>query len=546
MKQHIDVAVLMRDGVRLSADVRMPDGDGPFPAVVCRTPYSNADVTQMLRYVDVGYALVTQDCRGRYDSDGQFNPFHEADDGFDTLAWVRRQPWCDGRIGMVGGSYCGTTQLTAAWLKPAGLRAITPRVMGRDVFVETLYSNGVFNLPIAAGWGLAMAGRAGQNLGTLDWTALMRHLPLGTMDEASGCTPPWFRQWLSHPTHDAFWKGISVESHWGDFDLPVLHMGGWYDVYSDGTLRNFAGIRSAGGAAARAHQRVVIGPWGHGLNSRTLGVYDFGPQAVTELDALEMRWLNRWVRGEMNGVESEPPVRIFVMGANVWRDEWEWPLARAKERVMYLSSGGRANSLHGDGVLVDDASQIGDAPSDGYTYNPDNPVPVMGGCVFSPVAGPQDHVPIERRDDVLVYTGPVLREPLEVTGHVRAQVFVTSDAIDTDFVARLCDVLPDGRSIGICDGLVRTRFRDGLEREVMMQPGRVYELTIEMGATSNVFLPAHRLRLEITSSCFPRFARNLNTGEPAMTGTRMVVAQQRVLHTQAQPSRLILPVVAAR
>lgn len=546
MKQHIDVSVVMRDGVRLSADVRLPEAEGPFPALVWRTPYSNADASQHLRYVAAGYALVTQDCRGRYDSDGRFNPFHEAEDGSDTIAWVAQQPWCDGRIGMVGGSYCGTTQLTAAWLRPAGLRAITPRVMGHDLFCDTLYGNGVLNLDIAAGWGLAMTGRAGQNTGTLDWPRLLRHLPVGAIDTASGFVPPWFGQWLSHPTRDAFWKGVSVEAHWGDYDLPILHMGGWYDMYGDGMLRNFSGIAKARGPNARVHQRIVIGPWGHGLNTRTLGVYDFGPNALTDLDGLERRWLDRWVRDEMNGVENEPPVRIFVMGTNVWRDEWEWPLARATQRVMHLASGGRANSLHGDGVLVDDAGELGGAEHDGYAYNPENPVPVMGGCVFSALAGPQDHAPIERRDDVLVYTGPVLREPLEVTGHVRARVFISSDAPDTDFVARLCDVLPDGRSIGLCDGIVRTRFREGLEREVMMEPGRVYELTIEMGATSNVFLPGHRVRLELTSSCFPRFARNLNTGEATATGTRVAVAQQRVYHSAARPSRLILPVVAGR
>jgi hypothetical protein len=538
MKQFFNVPILMRDGVRLSADICRPDGDGPFPVIVHRTPYNAA--FSGFRDVEAGYAVVLQDCRGRHDSEGCFAPFREAEDGFDTLAWVRAQKWCDGRLGMIGGSYTASTQLAAAWMNPPGLRAITPRVMGRDLFKDLIYHNGVFNLSLCTTWGFGVSGRVAQSGATVDWPRIFRHLPLITMDEAAGYHVPYFREWLSHPTYDGYWADLSVEAHYPRFDLPILHMGGWYDLYLDGLLRNYQGIRNHGGPMARAHQKLIVGPWGHALNTRSIGQLDFGPQAVTNLDDVEARWLERWVSEKENGIEHEPPVRIFVMGTNVWRDESEWPLARAEERALHLVSGGRANSLHGDGVLSTDAPQ--GAETDTYVYNPDNPVPTLGGCVIGAPTGPQDHAPIERRDDVLVFTGPELREPLEVTGFVKAVLYAASDAVDTDFIARLCDVYPDGRSMILCDGVVRTRFREGLDREVLMQPGRIYELEIEMGATSNTFLPGHRVRLEITSSCFPRFSRNLNTGEPIATGTRLRPARQTIHHSRSHPSRLILPV----
>ena len=543
MRSFLDVPVAMRDGVMLSTDIRHPDGAGPFPTIVYRTPYNNCNPGGALKYVELGYALVTQDCRGRFDSGGTFDPFCEANDGFDTLAWIRAQPWCDGRLGMIGGSYLGSTQLAAAWMRPPGLRAIVPRVMGRDAFRDMLYHNGVLDLGIAGVWGFGMAGRSGQAGAIPDWAQLARHLPLCTMDQAAGYRLPYFQDWLAHPTYDDFWKRLSVEQHYADFDVPMLHLGGWYDLYAEGQLHNFASIRRLGGPRARAHQRIVFGPWAHGLNTRTLGPLDFGPDAVTGIDALETRWLDHFVRDVANGVEREPPVRLFIMGTNVWRDEPEWPLARAQERAFYLASGGRANSLFGDGALV--AAPPTGAATDGYAYNPDYPVPTLGGNVLGGNAGPNDHAPIERRDDVLVYTSDVLTAPLEVTGLVNAVLHVASDAPDTDFIARLCDVYPDGRSLIICDGNLRMRLREGLDREVLMTPGQVYEVTVAMGATANVFLPGHRVRLEITSSCFPRLARNLNTGEPIATGTRLAVAQQTVHHSRARPSRLLLPVVPA-
>jgi putative CocE/NonD family hydrolase len=413
--------------------------------------------------------------------------------------------------------------------------------MGRDLFKDLVYHQGVFGLAIAVGWGLGVAGRSAQANTTTEWDKVFRHLPLMTMGESAGYHLDYLREWLSHPTYDAYWVKASVEQHYGDYTVPGLHLGGWYDLYGEGTVHNFCGIQAGGGPGARGRQKLLMGPWTHGLGNRLVGQLDFGESAVMGFDGLVERWLDRWVKGEPNGIDREPPVRIFVMGTNVWRDELEFPLARTRETAFFLGSGGRANSLAGDGALRTAVSA--GAATDGYVYNPDNPVPTLGGAAHKPASGPVDHAPIERRDDVLVYSTEPLDAPIEVTGFVKMVLFASSDAPDTDFVARLCDVYPDGRSIVICDGIVRARLREGLDKEVLMTPGTVYEFVIEMGVTSNAFLSGHRIRLEVTSSCFPRFARNLNTGEPVSTGTRWQLARQTVHHSRAHPSRLILPVI---
>lgn len=541
--QLIDVPVPMRDGVPLSTDIRHPAGAGPFPTVILRTPYNNQGFALDDPYLTSGYAVVKQDCRGRFDSSGIFQPFREDADGADTLAWVRAQPWCDGHIGLIGNSYCATTQLAAAWTRPEGLKAILPVVMGRDLFLDLIYFNGVFNLSLAFAWGAAMAGRSVQGLETTDLETVFKHLPLTTMDELAGFNLPYLREWLDHPLYDDYWKQASVERHYADFDVPALHAGGWYDFYAEGVVRNFCGLRAQGGPHARKAQKLIMGPWLHGLGERNIGPIDFGESAAVQLDPLYLRWMNRWVRGRDNGIDHEPPVRIFVMGANVWRNEAEWPLARAVETHYFLASEGSANTSMGDGALRTGVG-VG-ATHDEYVYNPANPVPTVGGNSYATPCGPTDHSVIEGRADVLVYSGAPLDQSLEVTGFVRAILYASSDAPDTDFVMRLCDVYPDGRSIVLCDGIVRARFREGLEREVFMSKGIIYEFQVSLGVTSNVFLPGHRIRLEVTSSCFPRFARNLNTGEPASTGTKMRLARQMIWHSPAHPSHLILPVIPA-
>jgi len=414
-------------------------------------------------------------------------------------------------------------------------------VMGCDLFKDLIYYNGVLNLSLAFAWGAAVAGSSVQGLETTDLASVFHHLPLNTMDAQAGFNLPYFHEWLAHPRYDEYWAQLSVERHYADFDVPALHAGGWYDFYAEGVIRNFCGIRDRGGPQARRAQKLIMGPWVHGLGGRAIGPMDFGDAAAVQMDPIYKRWLDRWVLGVNNGIDREPPVRIFVMGANVWRDESEWPLARSIETNLFLASDGSANTLEGNGRLQSGGKQ--GAARDEFIYNPADPVPTGGGNCYAAASGPTDHSAIEKRPDVLVYTGEPLDHPLEVTGFVQAVLYASSDAPDTDFVMRLCDVYPDGRSIILCDGIVRARFREGFDREVFMTSGAVYELHVPMGVTSVVFLPGHRVRLEVTSSCFPRFARNLNTGEPAATGTRMQLARQAIWHTAAQPSRLILPVI---
>jgi putative CocE/NonD family hydrolase len=546
--QYIDAPVPMRDGVALSADIRIPSGGGRFPTIVTMSPYNNSGFAPLAavdqtRFLGRGYAEVGLDCRGRFDSGGVFQPFRDADDGHDVMAWVRAQPWCDGRIGMLGSSYSASATLNTAWTRPPGLCAIAATVMGRDLFKDTVYVNGVPALPIAVQWALINSGRSTQSNDTTDWEAVWHHLPLGTIDEAAGYRVPFLREWFAHPVYDDYWARASVERHYANYDVPAFHGGGWYDYWAEGTIQNFCGMRAKGGPGARAGQKLVMGPWGHNYTrGQVVGQLDFGPQAAAvSLDNLAQQWLDRWVRDERNGIDEGAPIRIFVMGANVWRDEHEWPLARTVETPLYLASQGSANTLSGDGALLTTLAS-GSAETDGYVYDPDDPVPALGGAC-APVNGPVDHAAIERRDDVLVYSTEPLTEDIEVTGAVRMALFASSDAPDTDFIARLCDVYPDNRSIIICDGIVRARFREGLDREVLMTPGNVYEFSIGMSVTSNLFRAGHRIRLEVTSSCFPRYARSLNTGEPVMTGVRHRPARQTVHHSRALPSRLILPVI---
>jgi len=543
MKQAIDVPVRMRDGVRLSTDIRLPDGPGPFPVLVVRTPYSNATFGEPeVSFLRAGWAVIKQDCRGRFDSEGQFRPLRGEDcDGRDTLAWVQRQPWCNGRIGMLGASYNGLTTFAAAWTRPAGLRAIAPSVFAHNNFKDVIYRDGVLNLRLALQWGTSVAGRSVQSHDTTDWDRVLLHLPLSSADAAAGYRLAYWQEWLNHPVYDRYWAESSVETHWKDIDAPGFHVGGWYDFYARGVVCNFTGINRHGGPRARGNQRLVMGPWGHTVNTRSFGQLDFGPQAVVPLDLWRQQWLERWVRGVKNGADREAPVKIFIMGTNTWRDEQSWPPEDAVNQALYLSARSPANSLYGGGLLTPEPGS--GAAEDRYVYNPANPVPTLGGCAMS-VGGPTDHTPIERRDDVLVYTGPRLREPLEVAGNVRVVLFIASDAVDTDFIARLCDVWPDGRSIILCDGVAAARFREGLDREVMLKPGAVTRLEIDLGPTANVFLRGHRVRLEITSSCFPRLARNLNTGEPAATARKMRRTLQTVYHSRRWPSRLLLPIVS--
>jgi len=554
----------MRGGIRLSADVYLPDTPGSFPTILTRTPYESlrdSFVDRGIYWAKHGYAFVVQDVRGRYESEGTFGAYAvEGVDGCDTLDWVAAQEWCNGKIGMWGRSYGALTQWQLLRHGSPHLSCNCPHVMAADYYGDYHYVGGAFQLALSVSamviWesGLAMIRPGSADL--FNNRRFFTHLPLVELDlEALGREVAYWREWLRHPKPDDYWKSVSTLAEDLQVAAPVFQQGGWYDPYVDSIFHNFNAIaRSGQTEQARSGQRVMIGPWSHDEPDDTrLGELDLGPEAYLNLRDEERRWYDTWLKGIDTGVTDEPPIRIFVMGANRWRYEHEWPLARTEYRPYYLQSGGHANSLYGDGAL---SSEPGDQmEADRFEYDPERPVPTLGGVhsiqMMSAYAeepiihGPVDQRPIERRDDVLVYTGPVLTRNLEVTGPVELVLYAASSALDTDFTAKLVDVYPNGRAMCITEGIIRARCRIPDRGPALLEPGKVEEYHIRLYPTSNVFRRGHRLRLDISSSNFPRFSRNLNTGEDVATGTRMDVAHQTVLHDWRYPSRVVLPVIPA-
>jgi uncharacterized protein len=533
--RRFNVRIPLRDGNTLSADLALPESL-PAPAVVWRTPYGKAGEPQSNRgavFARGGYATVIADVRGRGDSDGVFSPYrHDGSDGAEVIAWAAAQEWCTGDVATYGGSYAGRIQWLTALEHPPALRAMVCLVTPSDPFVE--FPTGLPS-PMHINWHRLVDGRMPQFRDNVDWMAVYRHRPLLTMDEAAGFESPNWREELAHPTLDEWWEPVRYQHRIGEIDVPVLHVSGWYDDEEIGTPANFAAMVDAG----RPGQRLLMGPWGHAVNStRTLGEVDFGPDAMIDLDAYLLAFLDEHVKG----IQSEPPpapVRIFVMGANEWRDAGSWPPAGAASGVFYLSSGGRANSRFGDGQLVGSPVRE-EQPPDEWTHDPGRPVPFITDASSAQIGGPDDYSGVEGRGDILVFTSEPLAQPLEVIGAVKVIAHVATSAADTDVMAKLVDVYPGGFAQRLCDGMVRLRFRDGFGAERPVTPGDVYEVEIRMWDTC-VRLPAgHRLRVEIASSAFPKYDVNLGTGADMITETDGVLATNRLWHTPSRPSRLIL------
>lgn len=548
-----DVAVTMRDGVRLSADLYLPEAAGPFPTVLLRTPYDNntePNIQKGRRLAGYGYACVIQDCRGRYDSEGEYYPFvDDAQDGFDTQEWIGAQPWCNGRIGMAGASYLGWVQWSSAPLRSRYLTCLAPRVMATDLFGDLLYPGGAFQLNVGMTWGMRTRGRTMQSIDFHNWREAFRTLPLTGADRLAGAELPFWQDWLAHPTADAYWAPMSLAAQLGEIAVPALGMGGWYDLYSSHMFANINALRQHGQTEAARRSRLIVGPWPHPLATSTrTGDVDFGPQSLVDLEALELRWFESWLKGIDNGAASEAPFRLFIMGRNEWRDEHEWPLARTDWQRWHLHSDGHANTLLGDGGLA--RAEPGDEPSDTYQYHPEYPVPTVGGnnCCSPHIVpwGPYDQRDVEMRADVLCYTSEPLAEPLEVTGPIKVVLYAATDGPDTDWTAKLVDVRPSGYAVNLCDGILRARYRDSRTEPTLLEPGRVYRYEIDVMVTANIFEPGHRICVEISSSNFPRYDRNLNTGEPTGTATAVRAAQQTVCHSTAYPSHILLPVIPAR
>jgi putative CocE/NonD family hydrolase len=572
-----NVAVVMRDGVTLYADVWRPEGRGQWPILLQRLPYDKAASLssiylaglEPMRAVEAGYAVVIQDTRGRWNSEGTFDPFQfEAQDGVDSIEWAARLPFSTGSVGMYGLSYSGATQLLAATQNPAPLRAIAPQLTAAEFYGEWTYQGGAFQLGFVLYWVLNFLAPAelrrraseGRDVRALEeelsvlmqdpWSAY-EHLPLVDQPVLIELVPSYL-DWLSHPDRDAFWRRTAVSDRYGAINVPGLHVGGWYDIFLQGTLDNYVGLRAhALTEHSRSNQRLLVGPWAHGLPYDTLGEVEFGAaasQLSIDMTQLQIDWFDNFLK-QQDDVHPGAPVRIFVMGANVWRDEDDWPPPRVRVKTYHLRGAGRANSLDGDGILSEECAES-DEQSDAFLFNPRDPIPTVGGATYLPGlfigrhAGPQDQHAVEQRRDVLVYTGPPLTDDLEVTGCPTLRLYASTSAQDTDFTAKLVDVFPDGMPLGICDGIVRARYRDGFECARLLERDVVYRLEIRLGGTSYVFKKDHRIRLEVSSSNFPRFDRNPNTGGLCAFATEqdLTCAVQRVFHDANHPSSLMIPV----
>jgi uncharacterized protein len=550
VKVEFDRRIPMRDGVTLSADVYRPDAPGRFPVILSRTPYlktprDKESLERQRSYAAKGYVVVIADVRGRGDSEGTFVAYRdEGRDGHDAIEWCAAQPWSTGKVGTVGGSYTAKNQWLAALEQPPHLAAMVAMVCPSDPFVE--WPTGV-PIPMDISWHHFTSGHLLQSLDAVAWDKVHRHLPLLTMDEAVGRPLPYWRLMFEHAQLDDWWEPQRYQNKFDRVRVPVLHLSGWYDDEQVGTPLNFMGMRAhAATEDVRKSQKLIMGPWPHNINSQPtkLGEVDFGPAAKIDLPATVLRWFDHWLKGIDTGMMKEAPVRIFVMGANRWRDEQEWPPASAKPVTYFLHGQGRANSLFGDGTLS--TAEPTDEPRDRYTSDPNMPVPFVTEPTFAQIGGPDDYRPVERRDDVLVYTTSPLTEDTEVTGPVRVRLFAASSAVDTDFMAKLLDVWPEGYAQRLCDGMVRARFREGMDKPSLIEPGRTYAYEIDCWNTSQLFKKGHSIRLEIASSGFPKYDRNPNTGAPLGKSADVKTAEQTVFHDKEHPSQLVLPVVAAK
>ncbi|MDX2149718.1 MAG: CocE/NonD family hydrolase [Bryobacteraceae bacterium] len=538
----LHVKVPMRDGVRLCTSV-FQSAARRGPVVLIRTPYGKPDsiAGNYKAFVDLGFTLVIQDVRGRHHSAGRFTPpLQERNDGDDTLNWIATQPWSDGNIAMTGGSYLGISQWHAALSQNKHLKAVFPVVAGSDDYLDRFYSpGGAFKAGHRLQW-MTENVRA-PNFVPVPFSRFVFHLPMRTADRAAtGHAVDFYQRALDHPTYDAYWKGLSVRQRIPSLRIPFFIVGGWYDNYVQSDLEAFTAL-----ARQSPDHRIVIGPWPHNMSYR-FTEFDFGPASGAPIRRYQVEWFDRWLRGREPPFNS-PPVRLFVMGINQWRDENEWPLSRAVPTPFYLDSGGNANSLSGDGVLR--ARPPRRAGEDEFTYDPRNPVPTRGGAVCcNPTVfpwGPMDQRPVEARRDVLVFSTEPLRADLEVTGPIRVVLHIATTVPDTDFTAKLVDVFPDGRAMNLTDGILRLRYRHSLAKAEPATPGKAYAITIDAGVTSNVFRAGHRIRLEISSSNFPRFDRNPNTGRLISEETTLRTALQTVFHGPLRPSHVLLPVVPA-
>lgn len=552
VKVLLDLGCPAHDGVRLSTDIYLPDKKGPFPFILIRTPYNNNDPVKKIplcrEFASHGYAVAIQDVRGRYDSDGEWEPFfNEGKDGLATQIWLSEQNFCNGNIALMGRSYEGYCVWMQTFNHHPSVKAIIPIVALPDPVVNVPWQNGsvMWNMIV---WAMYIHGRTNHHVEQYDWESLYKFRPLNRVDEQVGfVSKPW-RDWTDHHLLDAYWKPACYMHRMDELDIPALHICGWYDDDGPSTYNNFPNTRKL--AISKDEQYLLIGPWPHATNTKSVipGV-DFGPDEIIDLNGHIMDWLDKVMSGKPERWADRKRCSLFEMGSNTWKEHEDWPPPGTVEKSLYLDSNGNANSMYGDGILsenpVDDAVKTpGELiPFDEYTYDPDNPTPYLMDAASLQIGGPFDSRPVEERDDVLCYTTEILEEDLVICGRLWAELFVRSTAEDTEFCAKLCDVHPNGLSRQLNDGNIRLALRDSLETPDPVPPGEIVLVKIDMWATYIRFKKGHRLRLEIASSAVPKFAPHTNTLEPPGSAIKTVIAQNRVYHTSGYNSRIILPVI---
>lgn len=545
VQEELGVSLTMRDGTRLAADIYRPPEPGRWPTLLVRTPYNRKSraMSSYRFFARRGYAVVIQDTRGRYASQGNFGKVEqEGADGNDSINWISEQPWSNGRVGMVGSSYLGIVQWWAAIQDNPHLLTICPVNSGDDEYLDRFYSpGGALKLGHRLLWvaeNFTPPAQIRPSFGSYIF-----HLPVKTADTAAlGRPSALWRDALAHPSYDPFWKDLSIREHLSMVHIPVLSMSGWFDNYAESELNAYTALSHNGD-----YIETWIGPWAHDPGFR-FSTRDFGSEADIRIRARQADWFDRWLKKPVRETEHTSGgglLHLFVMGPNVWREEHQWPLARTRYTPLYLNSAGSANSASGDGVLQWHVAH--NSRLDAFVYDPKNPVPTMGGAICcNPKVlppGPLDQIPVERRSDVLVYTSRALRDDIEVTGPIRVVLYVATSANDTDFTAKLVDVQPDGTPLLICDGIQRLRYRLSLDKPVFVKRNTAYQINIDAGVTSYVFAPGHHIRLEVSSSNFPRFDRNLNSMRPNAEETKMSKARQTVYHDKVYSSAIILPVI---
>ena len=560
-----NVPVPMRDGTVLRADVYRPGAEGKYPVLVERVGY---ELTRRCKangefFASRGYVFVGQNVRGAFGSEGQFVPIRDDGwganrDGYDTVEWAGAQPWSSGNVGLVGGSYSGITQYLALPTRPPHLKASFVREGASDAYRDFVFRNGAYRLQLSRGWAIqnvlaflqhdtapeTEASRRRLEKAMEEIESWLRHLPLKSCPPLAGLAD-WHFEALDQPHDGPHWWETSLSLKFGDVDTPIVHLGGWFDIAVDSTLRSFLGIRRAGRSeACRKAQRLVIGPWIHGpqnVGKQAVGELDFGPEAAYDLNAHRLDWYDHWLKGVDSGAMDSAPVRIFLMGENRWLDLEDWPPEGIAYRPVYLREGsGKGETSLNNGGLTFCSPERAERP-DSFVYDPEDPVPSL---IVYPGGGPADHRPVEAR--MLTYTTEALDTDLTLIGPVKAVLHGLSSAPDTDWVVRLCDVWPDGRSMSVCDGILRARYRDSLEHTELMIPQQIYRFEVDLWATAQVFKAGHRLRVQVTSSDFPRYDRNLNTGGPFGEEARGIEAVNTVFHDAMRPSHLLLPVISPK